>query len=59
MEEIELKYSQLLLFDQKNNYLKKYWQEGDITVILYYVNGGGQGGEIVFEFMLWKGKEVA
>ena len=58
-EEKRLNYVGLELFSHKNTDLSKYWGEGDITVILRYVNSSGEEDDIVFEFKLSQGRTIA
>jgi hypothetical protein len=48
----------LRLFNSKSIDLTKYWAEGDIKVTLDYIDNSGSKKEIVFEFELWKGREI-
>ena len=57
-EEHKSNYVSLSLFSSENTVLSEYWREGDIRVVLKYIDGAESINEIAFEFMLWKGREI-
>ncbi len=57
-EERNSNFVGLPLFDQNNTNLSKYWEEGDIRVTLSYADNSDKNEVIIFEFKLWKGREV-
>ena len=56
-EKEDLNYVSLPVFGIDNTELTKYWKSGDIRVIVNY-RVGGEKESLIFEFQLWKGREI-